>query len=107
MQAFLIAIHMVICFSLVCLVLIQHGKGAEAGASFGGGASQTLFGSKGTGNFLTHTTAVLATLFFINSLVLGFYLTRRDDGTSILQRVEQRVETSNISEENRNIELPN
>ena len=51
---------------------MQHGKGADAGAAFGGGASGSVFGSKGSGNFLSRTTAVLATVFFVNSLILAW-----------------------------------
>jgi preprotein translocase subunit SecG len=57
---------------LIGLILIQHGKGAEAGAAFGGGASGTVFGSEGSGSFLTKTTGVLATLFFVLSLSLAY-----------------------------------
>lgn len=69
-QIFLI-IHVVICLGLISLVLVQHGKGAEMGASFGG-ASQTLFGAQGSGNFLTKSTSILAALFFLNCLFLGY-----------------------------------
>ena len=67
----LIAIHVLVAVSIVVLVLIQHGKGADAGAAFGGGgggASGSLFGSQGSANFLSRTTAVLATVFFLTSL---------------------------------------
>ena len=53
------------------MILIQQGKGAEAGASFGGGGSQTLFGSSGSWNFFSKATAILATLFFVTSLTLA------------------------------------
>jgi len=65
----------VVAVTLVGLILIQQGKGADAGASFGSGASQTFFGSEGSGNFLTHSTAVLATVFFVLCLGLA-YLSR-------------------------------
>ena len=56
---------------LIGMVLIQQGKGADMGASFGAGGSNTVFGSTGSGNFMTRTTAILATLFFVISLILG------------------------------------
>ena len=71
MYEILIAVYLVIALALIGLVLIQQGKGSDMGASFGAGASATLFGSNGSGNFLTKTTAVLATLFFVISIFLG------------------------------------
>lgn len=68
----LLVFHLIITVSLVGLVLIQHGKGADVGAAFGSGASNTVFGSQGSGSFLTRTTAILATLFFITCLSLAY-----------------------------------
>lgn len=62
-----------VALALVGLVLIQQGKGADAGASFGGGASQTVFGGAGSGNFLTKTTWTLGIIFFICCLVLAYF----------------------------------
>ncbi|MGK2946324.1 MAG: preprotein translocase subunit SecG [Candidatus Malihini olakiniferum] len=67
----LLVIFLLIALSLVVLIMLQQGKGADMGASFGTGASTTLFGSSGSGNFMTRMTAALATLFFFLSLVLG------------------------------------
>ncbi|WES67872.1 preprotein translocase subunit SecG [Superficieibacter sp. HKU1] len=67
----LLVVFLLVAIGLVGLVMLQQGKGADMGASFGAGASGTLFGSSGSGNFMTRMTAVLATLFFILSLVLG------------------------------------
>ena len=61
-----------VAIALVALVLLQHGKGADAGAAFGSGASQTVFGSQGSGSFLTRATAILATVFFVTSLILAY-----------------------------------
>jgi preprotein translocase subunit SecG len=71
MYEVLIVVYLVIALALIGLILIQQGKGADMGASFGAGASATLFGSSGSGNFLTKTTTVLATLFFVISIFLG------------------------------------
>ena len=71
MYEILLVVYLLVALGLVGLVLIQQGKGASMGASFGAGASNTVFGSSGSGNFMTRATAVLATLFFILSLVLG------------------------------------
>lgn len=67
----LLVIFLLVALGLVGLIMLQQGKGADMGASFGAGASATLFGSSGSGNFMTRMTAVLATLFFVLSLVLG------------------------------------
>ena len=67
----LLFIYVIACVALVGVILLQQGKGANAGASFGGGASGTMFGSAGAGNFLTKSTAVFGTIFFVVALVLG------------------------------------
>ncbi|CNI15037.1 preprotein translocase subunit SecG [Yersinia pekkanenii] len=67
----LLVFFLLISIGLVALIMLQQGKGADMGASFGAGASATLFGSNGSGNFMTRMTAVLATLFFVISLILG------------------------------------
>ena len=71
MEKLILVVHVLTALGIIGLILIQQGKGAEAGASFGGGASQTVFGSQGSGNFLTRSTAILATLFFITSFGLA------------------------------------
>ena len=67
----LLVFFLLISIGLVALIMLQQGKGADMGASFGAGASATLFGSNGSGNFMTRMTAVLAALFFVISLILG------------------------------------
>ncbi|WP_294911542.1 preprotein translocase subunit SecG [Tatumella sp. UBA2305] len=67
----LLVIFLLVAVSLVAMVMLQQGKGADMGASFGAGASGTLFGSNGSGNFMTRMTGILAALFFIISLLLG------------------------------------
>jgi preprotein translocase subunit SecG len=73
METLVVAVHVIIAVAIVVLVLLQQGKGADAGAAFGSGASQTMFGSAGTGNFLTRTTTVAAVVFFATSLTLAIY----------------------------------
>lgn len=72
MEYFLLVIHVIASIALIGLVLLQQGKGAEAGVAFGSGASQTLFGSQGSGNFLTRLTAICATIFFATSLAMAY-----------------------------------
>lgn len=69
----LLAIHIIVAIVMVGFILIQHGKGADAGASFGSGAAGTVFGAAGSANFLTRTTAVLAAIFFMTSLALAHF----------------------------------
>ncbi|HEC27888.1 MAG TPA: preprotein translocase subunit SecG [Gammaproteobacteria bacterium] len=90
----LIAIHVLVAVSIVVLVLVQHGKGADAGAAFGGGggASGSLFGSQGSANFLSRTTAVLATVFFLTSLSLTYLYSKSAKPTSVTDSVIQKVE---------------
>ena len=71
MYEILLVIYLLAAIAVIGLVLVQHGKGADMGASFGSGASNTVFGATGSGNFLSHATAIFATVFFILSLVLG------------------------------------
>ena len=81
LQQFLVLMHVIISIALIALVLIQQGKGAELGATFGSAASQTVFGSQGSGSFLLKLTGLLALLFFITSLSLGYlagHTTRQD-----------------------------
>ncbi len=73
MDTILVIIHLFLAIGLIGLILIQHGKGADAGAAFGSGASATVFGSSGSANFLSRATGILALLFFITSLALAWY----------------------------------
>jgi preprotein translocase subunit SecG len=83
MHSVILAIHIVVSLMLIGLILIQHGKGADAGAAFGGGsgggASGSLFGSQGSASFLSTSSAVLATVFFITSLTLAYFSTEKPD----------------------------
>ena len=73
----LIVLHVVVALAIIGLVLLQHGKGADMGSGFGGGASASLFGATGSANFLSRMTAVLATIFFVLSLGLAYFATNR------------------------------
>lgn len=73
MFTIILALHIIVAIAMIGLILIQHGKGADAGASFGAGASGTVFGAAGSANFLTRATAVLAVTFFITSLTLAVH----------------------------------
>jgi preprotein translocase subunit SecG len=73
MATALLTIHIIVALLLIGVVLMQRGQGADIGASFGGGSSQTLFGSGGSGSFLGKATGVLATIFMTTSLTLAFF----------------------------------
>jgi preprotein translocase subunit SecG len=73
MESILVVVHLLLAIGLVVLILMQHGKGADMGAAFGSGASASVFGSRGASNFLSRSTAVLATLFFVTSLALAYF----------------------------------
>ena len=83
----LLIVQIVVALSIIGLVLIQHGKGADAGAAFGGGASGSVFGSRGSGNFLSRSTGILAAVFFANSLALAWLVAHRDTGLTADQSV--------------------
>ncbi|MCB8746631.1 preprotein translocase subunit SecG [Rhodoferax sp. U2-2l] len=73
MLTILLAVQMLSAIVMVGLILVQHGKGADMGAAFGSGGSGSLFGASGSANFLSRTTAVLATVFFVSTLALAYF----------------------------------
>ena len=89
-----IVVHVLIAIAIIGLVLLQHGKGADMGSGFGGGASGSLFGATGSANFLSRTTAVLATLFFLLSLALAYVATKKpvEAGGGVMDAVKQQPE---------------
>jgi preprotein translocase subunit SecG len=88
----LIVLHVLVALGIIGLVLLQHGKGADMGSGFGGGASGSLFGATGSANFLSRTTAVLAALFFILSLALAYVATRRpvEEGGGVIDVIRSK-----------------
>lgn len=92
MFSVILMIHLVIAFVLVLLVLMQHGKGADAGANFGGGSSQSVFGSSGSNSFMLKLTGVVATVFFMTSLMLAYLGTQQSKGyQSVTKQVVEQV----------------
>jgi len=87
MSVLLIILHVVVCIALILIVLLQTGKGADIGAAFGGGGSQTLFGSTGASTFLSKATTVAAIVFMLTSLTLAYiYSSGPSGGSSIMTR---------------------
>jgi len=76
-ETLLLGLHVVVAAALIGFVLLQHGKGADMGAAFGSGSSGSLFGAAGSANFLSRTTAILATIFFLSSLGLTYMASNR------------------------------
>jgi preprotein translocase subunit SecG len=111
----LIVVYVIVALALIGLILIQQGKGADMGASFGAGASATLFGSSGAGNFLTKTTTILATLFFVISIFLGSItansVKQEDEWTDLAApaqatSTEQAAPETDLPVENKDSDLP-
>ncbi|MDU8924138.1 preprotein translocase subunit SecG [Pasteurellaceae bacterium LIM206] len=110
----LLVIYLLVSIAIIGFILLQQGKGADAGASFGGGASGTVFGSAGSANFLSRTTAVLATIFFIISLALGNINSHRnnvqqgkfDDLSQAAEQVQQQQQQAAPAVENKNADIP-
>jgi len=90
LQSIVLYIHMLVALLIVVLVLIQRGKGADAGAGFGGGASGTVFGSRGASSFFSTATAVLATMFFATSLTLAYLSGQTTAPTSLLEEAAEQ-----------------
>ena len=88
----LIVLHVLVALAIIGLVLLQHGKGADMGSGFGGGASGSLFGATGSANFLSRTTAVLAAIFFVLSLALAYTATRKpaSEGGGVIDAIRQQ-----------------
>lgn len=89
MQTVLVVVHVFLSVGLIILILIQHGKGADAGAAFGSGASATVFGAQGSANFLSRTTGILAALFFLTSLGLAWLAMRTDAPKGVMEALKQ------------------
>lgn len=107
MHALILTIHIIVSLMLIGLVLIQHGKGADAGAAFGGGggggASGSLFGSRGSASFLSRSSAVLAAIFFITSLTLAYFSVETPNKA---KSVTETVPTEQVQQEETPADLP-
>ena len=84
MEVLVIVVHVIAAIGIIGLVLLQHGKGADMGAAFGGGSSGSLFGASGSANFLSRSTSVLATIFFLTSLGLTWFSAHRVEHKGVM-----------------------
>ncbi|MBI4988025.1 MAG: preprotein translocase subunit SecG [Rhodocyclales bacterium] len=95
----ILTVHILVGATVIGLVLLQHGKGADMGAAFGSGSSGSLFGASGSANFLSRTTAVLATVFFITSLGLSYLATNRPQApSSVMEQVQNQPAAAPIEQ---------
>src|ERR1700686_3386366 len=95
LRGFILGVHILLAFFIIALVLMQRGKGAEAGAGFGSGASGTVFGARGTSTLFSKLTAVFAAMFFATSLTLAYLGARPTaEPTSVLERAAQAAATA-------------
>ncbi len=104
-QTIVLVTHTVIALLIIVLVLLQRGKGADAGAAFGSGASGTVFGSQGSSNFFSRSTAILATAFFISSLSLAYLSSQQADTPdslieSVVIEIDEEEESTTLTNEN-------
>lgn len=94
METIVWSIHVVAAVVMVVLVLLQQGKGADMGAAFGSGSAGSVFGASGSANFMSRTTAVIATVFFCTSLGLTYISTNRTEDTGVMSRMGETLESS-------------
>ncbi|MEZ5476374.1 MAG: preprotein translocase subunit SecG [Thiolinea sp.] len=90
----LLIVQILVSVAMIVLILMQHGKGADAGAAFGSGASGTVFGSRGSANFLSRTTGILATVFFINCIALAWLVSDRTAPVSTVTDILQTEQSA-------------
>ena len=88
METFVWIVHVISAVTLIVLVLVQHGKGADMGAAFGTGSAGSLFGSSGSANFLSRSTAVAAGIFFITSLSLTYIYSHPTEGVGVMEKAD-------------------
>jgi len=94
MEVLILVVHIIAALSIIGLVLLQHGKGADMGAAFGSGSAGSVFGSSGSANFLSRTTAIMAAIFFISSISLTVFTSKKTDHKGVMT---QPVESSPAS----------
>lgn len=94
METLFWVVHVIVAVMVIALVLLQHGKGADMGAAFGSGSSGSLFGATGSANFLSRSTAIVATLFFLTSLGLAYFGLQQHKPASVLDRAAVPATTS-------------
>jgi preprotein translocase subunit SecG len=105
MTALLVGFHVLVGVVLIGLVLMQQGKGADAGAAFGSGASSTVFGARGAATFLSRTTAWLVAIFFVTSLLLAYIVTSAPQRSSVVSS-ETPASSEVVPQESKPADVP-
>ncbi|MGK0674438.1 MAG: preprotein translocase subunit SecG [Halothiobacillaceae bacterium] len=105
MTTLLVGFHVLVGIVLIGLVLMQHGKGADAGAAFGSGAASTVFGARGAATFLSRVTAWLVAIFFVTSLLLAYIVTSTPQRGSVVFS-EPSISTEAVSQEGKPADVP-
>jgi preprotein translocase subunit SecG len=106
MQTILTVFHLFLAIGLVGLVLIQHGKGADMGAAFGSGASATVFGARGSASFLSRSTAALAALFYVTSMILAYFSTEQIEVKGLMDQMPEVPAVSVQTKEKVEVPVP-
>ena len=107
MQTLILSIHIFLAIALIVLILVQHGKGADAGASFGSGASSTVFGAQGSASFLTKITTFIALAFFLTSLALAYFASSiKPESGSLIDQSGDNIQKTRPAENNSSRDLP-
>lgn len=106
LQDIVLVLHVLAAISIIAVVMLQHGKGADMGAGFGAGASATVFGASGSGNFLTKTTTVAATIFFVTSFSLAYFAKERAADASQVGMPTATVQQAPVQGDEVNPALP-
>ncbi|EDY85865.1 preprotein translocase, SecG subunit [gamma proteobacterium HTCC5015] len=107
METALLVVHVLLSIGLIALILIQHGKGADAGAAFGSGASGTVFGASGAGSFMTKLTTWIAVSFFATSLALAYTAANTSsEPTSVIERTMQQEQSGEEAAEQSTGDVP-
>ena len=99
MENLIIIVHVLASLGVIGLVLVQHGKGADAGAAFGGGNSGSMFGVQGSSNFLTRLTAICVTIFFCTSIALALVASNKHGSKSVVEQSINNLQSSDVSEQ--------
>jgi preprotein translocase subunit SecG len=97
MEKLVLVIHVIAALGVIGLVLLQHGKGADMGASFGSGASGSLFGVSGSSNFMSRATAGFVLVFFSTSLTLAYMASHKDGGSVVKANITEAVKTPAVN----------
>jgi len=108
MFSFLLVVQILVSISIIALVMLQHGKGADMGAAFGSGSSGTVFGARGSGSFLTRATGILAAVFFINCVLIASPLLRNTERTvgGVADQLEQQVQQQQAEQQAADGDVP-